>query len=163
MSSTKGMPRETERDLRELVREAREGKRSSYEALLTRLAPILRKYATYQLSRFGRQNYAEDVAQEALLAIHLKLHTYDIELPFLAWARAIAHYKLIDYLRRMRMPTVSIKELEFFEPEDERNPEAAAINHDLQKLLGRLKTAGGCYYLFDESRRHLDRRACRQI
>lgn len=38
--------------------------------------------------------------QETLLAIHLKRHTWDDGQPIEPWARAIAHYKLVDALRR---------------------------------------------------------------
>lgn len=40
--------------------------------------------------------------QEALLAIHLKRHTFDVETLLTPWVHAIARYKLIDYLRRNR-------------------------------------------------------------
>lgn len=38
--------------------------------------------------------------QEALLAIHLKRQTWDETQALMPWVRAIAHYKLIDHLRR---------------------------------------------------------------
>lgn len=38
--------------------------------------------------------------QETLLAIHLKRHTWDATQALEPWARAIAHHKLVDHLRR---------------------------------------------------------------
>ncbi len=43
---------------------------------------------------------AEDLVQEALLAIHTRRHTYDPAEPLTPWVYAIARYKLIDHLRR---------------------------------------------------------------
>ncbi len=42
----------------------------------------------------------EDIVQETLLAIHLKRDTRDETQPIEPWLRAIAHYKLVDHLRR---------------------------------------------------------------
>ena len=42
---------------------------------------------------------AEDLTQEALMAIHTRRHTYDPSLPLMPWVHAIARYKLIDHLR----------------------------------------------------------------
>ena len=43
---------------------------------------------------------AEDIVQEALLAIHLKRHTWQPDLPVLPWVYAIARHKLVDAVRR---------------------------------------------------------------
>src|SRR5271156_1846242 len=42
----------------------------------------------------------EDAVQEALLAIHLKRHTWDAGQPLAPWAYAIARHKIVDALRR---------------------------------------------------------------
>ena len=130
-------------NLRQLVIQTRLGNKSSYNELLTTLSPILKKGALGQLSRFGRSHYAEDVLQETLLAIHLKLHTYDENQPFLGWVRAVMRHKIIDYLRRNKVKVVSIEDQDFWEPVDESNPEAQSINNDLQKMLGTLKPPAG--------------------
>jgi RNA polymerase sigma-70 factor, ECF subfamily len=130
-------------ELKALVMETRQGNTASYNELLTRLTPLLKKGAGGQLSRFGRADYAEDVLQETFLAIHLKLHTYDVEQPFLTWVRAVMKHKIIDYLRRHKVKVISIEDDGFWEPADEANPEMQAITHDLQKLLSSLKPPAG--------------------
>ncbi|WP_298601013.1 sigma factor [uncultured Sphingorhabdus sp.] len=64
------------------------------------LSQLLRLYIKRRFDRLNRPaNDAEDVVQEALLAIHNRRHTYEPDLPVTAWAYAIARYKLIDHLR----------------------------------------------------------------
>lgn len=56
---------------------------------------------------------AEDVVQEALLAVHLKRHTWRSDAPVIPWLHAIARYKFVDAVRRQaRRPTVAIDGLE---------------------------------------------------
>src|SRR5712671_8221199 len=77
------------------------GDAASYRSLLDRLSRRLRAYYKGKLARFGRgAAEAEDLVQEALLAIHFKRHTYDPAEPLTPWVHAIARYKLIDFLRR---------------------------------------------------------------
>ena len=132
-------------ELKDLVMQTRAGHQPSYERLLARLTPFLRKAAGAQLSRFGRSQDAEDVVQETLIALHLKLHTYDASQPFLAWVRAVTTHKMIDFLRRARIrATVSLDdENSFYEPADPANPEAAIIARDLDILLKTLKPPAG--------------------
>jgi RNA polymerase sigma factor (sigma-70 family) len=46
---------------------------------------------------------ADDLAQETLLAVHAKRHTYDPAWPFQSWIGAIAHYKWVDWVRRQKV------------------------------------------------------------
>ncbi|PZQ45147.1 MAG: RNA polymerase subunit sigma [Micavibrio aeruginosavorus] len=132
-----------EMDLKRLVMETRQGNKTSYNNLLLKLAPLLKKGAVAHLSRFGRTNYSEDVLQETFLAIHLKLHTYDEDQPFLAWVRAVMKHKIIDHLRRHKVKVVSIEDTDFWEPADEATPDAVSITYDLQNLLNTLKPPAG--------------------
>jgi RNA polymerase sigma-70 factor (ECF subfamily) len=125
--------------LRELVMLTRIGDQDAYKRLLVQLAPIIRRVAYKRLSAWDQQHQAEDITQETLLAIHLKLHTYNAELPFLAWVNAVAKHKLIDHLRRTKTTNISIDDENLPELIDPANPEAAAIATDLNKLLARLK------------------------
>lgn len=121
--------------------DTRQGKSESYETLLRELVPFLRRTAHGQLSRFNKTDYAEDVTQDTLLAIHLKLHTYDEKLPFLAWVRVVARHKMIDMLRRLKLETTSLDDSHA--PADKANIEAPAIKSDLTKLLKQLKPPAG--------------------
>lgn len=86
--------------LRSLVQRSFDGEEAAYREVLKHLSKVLRIYVRRQLYRAGRTECdAEDIVQEALLAIHAKWHTYDPDLPVMAWAYAIARYKLIDFLR----------------------------------------------------------------
>lgn len=137
------MTSDLETRFRQLVMETRQGNSVSYKALLSDLAPLLRRMAAAQLSRFGKAEYADDVTQDALLAVHLKLHTYDEGLPFLAWARAVTRHKLVDTLRRLRLGNVSIDEEAYETIADPAPAEMPAIKSDLAKLLGQLKPPAG--------------------
>jgi len=78
-----------------------DGDAAAYRVLLERLSRQLRGYYRARLARAGRGAVeAEDLLQEALLAIHTRRHTYDRTELFTPWMPAIAGYKLIDYLRR---------------------------------------------------------------
>ncbi len=76
------------------------GDRASYHEFLSELTRLLREYARRQLARMGQIDCdAEDIVQEALMAIHQRRHTYVENRPVTAWAHAIARYKMIDFLR----------------------------------------------------------------
>src|ERR1019366_5094622 len=69
----------------------------------SRLSANLRAYYKARLARIGRSaTEAEDLMQEALMAIHTQRHTYDPAEALTPWVYAIARYKLIDHLRRTR-------------------------------------------------------------
>lgn len=88
-------------ELSQLMRAAIAGDAGAYREVLERLAGVLRAVIRRGLVRAGRgSGDAEDVVQEALLAIHLKRHTWDETQALEPWARAIAHHKLVDHLRR---------------------------------------------------------------
>ena len=89
-----------ERELQALLLQGLEGDVGAYRLFLDRLTRLLRVFIGRQLKTFGKpQHDAEDIVQEALIAIHTRRHTYERDLPVTAWARAIARYKLIDCLR----------------------------------------------------------------
>src|SRR6267378_6150651 len=90
-------------ELKALMLASRDGDAASHRALLNQLSSRLRAYYKGKLARVGRSaEEAEDLVQEAVLAIHIKRHTYDPGEPLTPWVRAIARYKLIDFLRRNR-------------------------------------------------------------
>ncbi len=130
-------------ELRQLVMSTRQGDTASYRRLLEQVAPFIRRAGLAVLRGYNRTDMVEDVTQDVLLTIHLKLHTYDTDLPFLAWVRAVVRHRIIDVLRRNRLPTVSLDEPDFAEPAAQDNPELPAIRTDLHKLLGQLKPPAG--------------------
>ena len=81
---------------------------------------------------------AEDLVQEAVLAIHIKRHTYDPAEPLTPWVHAIARYKLIDFLRRTRtsLADVPIDEADTMMAHDD-NVDAEST-YDVKRLMERL-------------------------
>jgi RNA polymerase sigma-70 factor (ECF subfamily) len=89
----------------ELMRAANRGDGEAYRRVLESLTPVLRAWVRRGLARYGSaREEVEDVVQEALLALHLKRHTWDEARPLLPWVRAITHNKLVDALRRSGRP-----------------------------------------------------------
>lgn len=129
--------------LRQWVLELRGGNQSNYKLLLETVLPFIRRNAHVILTRFHCADIAEDITQETLLAIHLKLPTYDVNLSFLAWVRAVIKHKIIDNLRRLKGNMVSLTDLEWQEPISSDSPEGAMVHIDLQKLLAQLKPPAG--------------------
>jgi RNA polymerase sigma-70 factor (ECF subfamily) len=83
-------------ELKALMLASLDGDAASHRALLDRLSRRLRAYYKGKLARIGRGSAeAEDLVQEAVLAIHLKRHTYAPDEPLTPWVHAIARYKLI--------------------------------------------------------------------
>jgi RNA polymerase sigma-70 factor (ECF subfamily) len=90
-----------EAELKSLMVAGLAGDAAAHRILLDRLSRRLRAYYKGRLARIGRSaTEAEDLVQEALLAIHIQRHTYDPGEPLTPWVQAIARYKLIDHLRR---------------------------------------------------------------
>lgn len=88
-------------DLSALMRLARQGDDEAYRRLLGLVSVWLRAVVRRGLVSAGRgTGDCEDVVQEVLLAMHLKRDTWDEAQPLQPWVRAIARYKLTDYLRR---------------------------------------------------------------
>jgi RNA polymerase sigma-70 factor (ECF subfamily) len=125
-----------EPELRALMAASLNGDAASHRALLERLSRRLRAYYKGKLARIGRSAVeAEDLVQEALMAIHAKRHTYDPVEPLTPWIHAIARYKLIDHLRRTHasMRDVPLDDVsEVMASDDSASVESA---YDLHRLL----------------------------
>ena len=128
-----------EAKLRDLMVAGLDGDAAAHRALLDGLSRRLRAYYRTRLERIGRRAAeAEDLVQEALLAIHIRRHTYDPAEPFTPWAYAIARYKLIDHLRTTGAQALDspIEEAtELFAQDDHIGAESA---YDLRRLLDQL-------------------------
>src|SRR5882724_4934210 len=126
-------------ELKALMLASLNGDAASHRALLDRLSRRLRAYYKGKLAGVGRgASEAEDLVQEAVLAIHIQRHTYDPAEPLTPWVHAIARYKLIDHLRATK---ASLAELpieaagELLAQDDHAGAESA---YDLSRLLRRL-------------------------
>jgi RNA polymerase sigma-70 factor (ECF subfamily) len=115
------------------------GDAAAHRMLLNRLSGHLRAYYKGKLARIGRSAVeAEDLTQEALMAIHTRRHTYDPAEPLTPWVHAIARYKLIDHLRRTRasQADVPIDDAEDVMTHDDHVGLESA--YDLTRLLAKL-------------------------
>lgn len=131
--------RSREVELRALMIASLDGDAAAHRSLLTRLGAHLRAYFKGQLRRIGRgPAEAEDLVQEALIAIHTRRATYDRAQPLTPWVYAIARYKLLDHLRRTRASVLDVpveEAAEVLARDDVADAESA---YDLAKLMGHL-------------------------
>lgn len=132
-------------ELKALMLAGLDGNAASHRSLLDRLSRRLRAYYKAKLFTVGRGTVeAEDLVQEAILAIHLKRHTYDPREPLTPWVHAIARYKLIDFLRRNR---ASLAEApidgadELIAHDDNADAESS---YDVRRLMQRLPEGMQC-------------------
>src|SRR6266481_2602526 len=126
-------------ELKALMLASLDGDAASHRALLERLSRRLRAYYKGKLAGIGRDaTEAEDLVQEAVLAIHIKRHTYDPSELLTPWVHAIARYKLIDFLRRTRASSadVPIDEADAIMAHDD-NVDAEST-FDVRRLMERL-------------------------
>src|SRR6266699_4734169 len=126
----------SELELRALMISGLDGDAAAHRTLLENLSSRLRGYFTGQLNRIGRGPVeAEDLVQEALIAIHTRRHTYDRAQLFTPWVYAIARYKFVDYLRRTKQ---SAKDLPIEDAEEINVQDGGAqvqSSLDLEKLM----------------------------
>src|SRR6266852_2377763 len=128
-----------ETELKALMLASLDGDAASHRALLERLSRRLRAYYKGKLTGMGRGvSEAEDLVQEAVLAIHIKRHTYDPAEPLTPWVQAIARYKLIDFLRRTRasISDIPIDEADTIMAHDDNV--SAESTYDVRRLMERL-------------------------
>jgi RNA polymerase sigma-70 factor, ECF subfamily len=77
------------------------GDEAAYGLFLREVTPHLRSLARAGLSRAGRSTAeAEDIVQDALIAIHTRRASWIPTEPVVPWLRAILKHKLIDFLRK---------------------------------------------------------------
>jgi RNA polymerase sigma-70 factor (ECF subfamily) len=126
-----------EAELSRLMRAAIAGDERAYADFLHRIAALVRGYVRRRVMQGGVD--PEDVVQEALLAIHVKRHTWRQDAPVLPWVYAIARFKLIDaFRRRGRRIEIDVEDIAdtFAEPEAETVSE-----RDINRALDGLSPA----------------------
>ena len=131
--------RSTEPELRMLMMAGLNGDAAAHKVLLETLSSQLRAYFKAQLGRFNRGPVeAEDLVQEALLAIHTRRHTYDPSQLFTPWVYEIARYKFVDYLRRTKswINDLPIENAEEITAQDDRAHVESTL--DLERLMAGL-------------------------
>lgn len=93
---------------------AQRGDEDAYRSLLQELLPFVRRQVR---SRIHAPADAEDVVQNALIAIHRGRHTYRSERPFGPWLRTLVRNCMIDWFRergRRAARETAVEEPELF-------------------------------------------------
>lgn len=112
------------------------GDEAAHRAFLTEAAALLRAFFRNRLR--GRPEDAEDLVQETLVALHTRRDSYDPNYPLTAWMYAIARYRLIDHLRRVkrRGPHASVDDIELGDSDPAYD--ASDARRDVNTLLANL-------------------------
>jgi RNA polymerase sigma-70 factor (ECF subfamily) len=132
-------------ELKALMLASLKGDAASHRSLLDQLSRRLRGYYKAKLAAIGRDtSEAEDLVQEAVLAVHIKRHTYDPREPLTPWVHAIARYKLIDFLRRNRgsLADVPIDAADEVMADDDHA--GTESTYDVRRLIERLPEGMQC-------------------
>jgi RNA polymerase sigma-70 factor (ECF subfamily) len=129
----------SETELKALMLASQGGDAASHRILLERLSQHLRAYYKRKLASFGKgATEAEDLVQEALLAVHIQRHTYDPAELLTPWVHAIARYKLIDFLRRSRTSRADLPIDEADDITAHDDHVATENNYDIRRLIAKL-------------------------
>jgi RNA polymerase sigma-70 factor (ECF subfamily) len=116
-----------------------DGDEASHKLVLMKLSAYLRAYFKGRFATIGRgPSEAEDLVQETLIALHTRRHTYDRSQPLTPWVYAIARYRLIDYVRRIKAAKMDVPIGEADEVFAADDISAVDTGLDLTKLLARL-------------------------
>lgn len=131
----------SEAELKGLMLAGLAGDSAAHRSLLDRLSKNLRAFYKSRMPAYGRSDSdAEDLVQEALIAIHTRRHTYDPGELFTPWVYAIARYKLIDYLRRTRSSKADVPIEDASEVTASDDSVASESAADLGRLMAKLPT-----------------------
>ena len=87
----------TERHWAGAMAAAQAGDEAAYRRLLQALLPNVRRQVRFRVSEHAD---AEDIVQNALIAIHRGRHTYRPERPFGPWMRTIVRHCVVDWFRQ---------------------------------------------------------------
>ena len=129
----------SERD-RELVELALTGDESAYQSLLEKYRPALERH----VSRMVRdKNEVDDLVQECFIKAFTALNSYLSDYAFSTWLYKIATNHTIDYLRKKKLPTMSIDrpisakdgEVAFELPDTTYRPDRHIVEDQRRELL----------------------------
>jgi RNA polymerase sigma-70 factor (ECF subfamily) len=131
----------------DLARQALGGSQAAYQELVSRYASA----AVNVAARLVRDRaLAEDLAQEAFVRAFARLKTFDPQRRFSAWFFQVLHNVTVDYLRRRRVQTTSLDDVDTSGqpvrsvpdpgPSPEAEAERRALAAALDAALSRLRT-----------------------
>lgn len=127
----------------EIIYEVLEGNKDSFELLVNRYASFIHKIA---YGRLGDYHLAEDVVQEVLLKVYLRLSNLKELDKFKNWLYIIAVTTCIDWYRKNRDDCVSTGSCEEVCCTDmvEKKLEHNCLKEDLGKALNTLSKLSRC-------------------
>ena len=124
-------------DWEALMRAAVRGDQAAYARFLRAVAPVLRGIIAARGAGLDPAQ-REDILQEALLAIHIKRHTWREDAPLRPWLYALTRHKIVDAFRargrRVDLPVEDFADV-LAAPEG-RDPTEAS---DMERLIARLE------------------------
>jgi RNA polymerase sigma factor (sigma-70 family) len=94
-----------DRELRVLMQQAQAGNEAAYSELLQQLLPIVGRMSRRKLPNAAASDH-DDILQEVLLSFHAARSTFDPNLPFLPWLKAIVLSRTVDFARKQSRNTV---------------------------------------------------------
>lgn len=102
---------EMERTDYELVKECLEGNKDAFSELISRYKRLIYSVAW----KFSKNNEeVDDMAQDAFIKIYRSLSKYDSKYKFSTWSVKVATNICLDHVRRKRINSVSLDEIESF-------------------------------------------------
>ncbi len=124
----------------ELIRDCQRGEKPGFKALVDRYKD--RAYST-AFRIVGNTHDAEDVAQEAFIAVYRSIRSFDLNRKFAPWLLKIVTNLSIDHLRRKRPQTVSWDSVEAAAEDADRfmdgiDPQKAVETSELCQLVEQL-------------------------
>lgn len=122
--------------LNETIARVRAGKMNAYKEIVHEFSPMIRVYLSGHIRDFRD---VEELSQEIFVAVYMNLDSYNPDLSFPAWLKAIARNKLMSYFRRHYSQKNMTNELrsEIIEHLPEPELAANAATTDVMKQLTR--------------------------
>ena len=144
MVSNQNLTEKGKRDLALIEKALNNDDKKAYSQLMQ----LYRDPIYYMLyEKVGNEEIAKDLTIEALGKAFMKLHMYTPNYTFSTWLFTIARNNCIDYLRKNKLPTISIDELAtdkegeygtFDIPSVDPNPESLMIKMQKIKMLRKI-------------------------
>ena len=116
------------------IEQALEGNQTAFGQLMHQYAGAVYNLAYRML---GNAQDAEDAAQEIFLRAYTRLESFDQTRRFSTWLLSIGSNYCIDRLRRRRFAWLTLDDVAFWLPSNDRTPERSALDSDQQATVQR--------------------------
>lgn len=116
------------------IEQALDGNQTAFGQLMHQYAGAVYNLAYRML---GNAQDAEDAAQEIFLRAYTRLESFDQTRRFSTWLLSIGSNYCIDRLRRRRFAWLTLDDVAFWLPSNDRTPEHSALDSDQQATVQR--------------------------